>query len=388
MPETGRSHELNLALLAIRELYLRLFLADTGSVATLLAGLLRTCAGLITAGRTGLRRFLLTGARCTAAFLASLWLFWLTIPLRITEMVVSLNEVIDREVVLAIVKPGAAPDDLLELNHRIHRPHEYDVADVTRIHAGRELLRGSQNGRDSLFVVLKVAQPLLAQRAIMRSHSLAVVGVGALLDLVDQVAHGQRMGLRGTKDDGFFFLVDLVHEDLDALLLALLDLDDLVEILLFVAFSGLDLAFHHGVVRGEYIVIQRGSDLLQAEGCKETIVDAVFERIDEHRLAEVGIGVGVVLSLRRSSQTQLHGGGEVFEDTAPVAFIICTASVALVDDDEVEEVRRVLAKVRGIALTTHKGLEDREENAAVLRHLALLLDLVGSDANERIFGEG
>src|SRR5690606_12072510 len=106
------------------------------------------------------------------------------------------------------------------------------------------------------------------------------------------------------------------------------------------------------------------------------------------RLAEVGISVGVVLALGRSGQAQLHGGREVFEDTAPVAFIICTAPVALVDDDEVEEVRRVLAKVRRIALTTHKGLEDREENAAVLRHLTLLLDLVRSDTHERIFGEG
>ena len=140
MPETGRSHELNLALLAICELHLRLFFAGTGSVTAFLAGLLRACAGLITAGRTGLRRCLLAGARCIAAFLTGFRLYRLAIPLRITEVVVSLNEVVDREVVLAIVKPGATPDDLLELNHRIHRPHQHDVAYVTRIHAGRELL--------------------------------------------------------------------------------------------------------------------------------------------------------------------------------------------------------------------------------------------------------
>jgi hypothetical protein len=30
-------------------------------------------------------------------------------------------------------------DDLLELDHRIDRPHEYDVADVARVHPGRQL---------------------------------------------------------------------------------------------------------------------------------------------------------------------------------------------------------------------------------------------------------
>src|SRR5690606_40295418 len=54
----------------------------------------------------------------------------LAIPLRITEVVMCLHEVIDREVILPVVEPRSAPDDLLELEHRVHRPHQYDVADV------------------------------------------------------------------------------------------------------------------------------------------------------------------------------------------------------------------------------------------------------------------
>jgi hypothetical protein len=33
----------------------------------------------------------------------------------------------------------------------------------------------------------------------------------------------------------------------------------------------------------------------------------------------------------------LHGGGEVFENPAPVALVVGTAAMALVDDNEVEE---------------------------------------------------
>ena len=66
--------------------------------------------------------------------------------------------------------------------------------------------------------------------------------------------------------------------------------------------------------------------------------------------------------------------------------------MALVDDDEVEEVRRILAEVgRRLAILrrpAHEGLEDREEQAAVLRHLALLANVVRLDPHQRILGEG
>src|SRR5206468_6064539 len=66
------------------------------------------------------------------------------------EMKVRLHEVEDREVVLAIVEPCAATNDLFELNHGVDRAHENDVANVAGIHAGRELLRSGQNRRNGL----------------------------------------------------------------------------------------------------------------------------------------------------------------------------------------------------------------------------------------------
>jgi len=111
-----------------------------------------------------------------------------------------------------------------------------------------------------------------------------------------------------------------------------------------------------------------------------------------HRLAEVGVGVGVDGALGRGGQAQLHGRREVVQDRAPRALVPGAATVALVDDDEVEEVTRVVAEVR-LSLTiraraAHEGLEDGEEDAAVLRHPALLADVAWVDANQRIVGEG
>ena len=66
--------------------------------------------------------------------------------------------------------------------------------------------------------------------------------------------------------------------------------------------------------------------------------------------------------------------------------------MALVDDDEVEEIRRILAEIgRGLAVLrrpAHERLEDGEEQAAVLRHLALLADVLRRDPHHRVLGEG
>ena len=135
---------------------------------------------------TGRRRLLDADAGIAAALLAVLRLDRFAVPFRIVEVVVRLHEVVDREVVLAVVEPRAAPDDLLELDHRIDRAHQHDVAHVARIDAGRELLRRGQDGRDGLLVVLEVAQVLVAERAVVGRHALAVVRVAAGLHLVDR----------------------------------------------------------------------------------------------------------------------------------------------------------------------------------------------------------
>ena len=143
----------------------------------------------------------------------------------------------------------------------------------------------------------------------------------------------------------FSLLVDLLHEQLDAVRLALLDLDDLVEVGFRVALAGFDLALDQLVVGRVDVLVERGGDLLHLERRQEAVVDAFLERVDVDRLAEVGVGVDVVLALGRGGQAELHGRREVLQDAAPVALVVGAAAMALVDDDEIEEVRRILAEV-------------------------------------------
>ena len=157
---------------------------------------------------------------------------------------VCLHKIINSEVVLAVIQPRAAPNDLLELDHRIHGPHEHDIAHIARVHPSGELLRCGQDGGDGFFVVLKLAQPLLAQSAVLRGHPLAIVGVGAGLALVYQVAHHQRMLLRGAKHNGLVALVNGGHEDVHPLFLTRLDLYEAVEVFLFIPLARFNFAFH------------------------------------------------------------------------------------------------------------------------------------------------
>ncbi len=115
-------------------------------------------------------------------------------------MKVRLHEIVNREVILTVVKSRAAPDDLLEFDHGIDRAHQHDVADVARVHARRKLLRRGQNGGDSLFIVLKIAQMLLTQVAIIRRDPLAIIRVFAGFQLVDEVAHKQGVRLVRAED--------------------------------------------------------------------------------------------------------------------------------------------------------------------------------------------
>ena len=86
--------------------------------------------------------------------------------------------------------------------------------------------------------------------------------------------HGLAAELRGTLDETgklavglqLFTLVDAVHEQLDAVSLALFDFDEAVEVFFFVAFALLHCAIQHHVIDGVNIVVQRGCNLLHSEG--------------------------------------------------------------------------------------------------------------------------
>ena len=110
------------------------------------------------------------------------------------------------------------------------------------------------------------------------------------------------------------------------------------------------------------------------------------KRILVDRPPEVAVGIGVDVALGRGGHAELVRGLEVFEDLTPRAFVLRAAPVAFVDDDEVEEVGRVLPVELPARLALHERFVDREENGRVRRHLVVaLVDRLGRDAGERVF---
>ena len=61
--------------------------------------------------------------------------------------------------------------------------------------------------------------------------------------------------------------------------------------------------------------------------------------------------------------------------------------MTFVNDDKVEVVLWVFAKIWRVVGTTHEGLEDGEEDAPIGGDAPVLADRVGADADERIIGE-
>ncbi len=79
-------------------------------------------------------------------------------------------------------------------------------------------------------------------------------------------------------------------------------------------------------------------------GRQEPVLDASSQAVLEDRVAEVLIGVGTVPVDRGRRQTELHRGIKVLEDAAPLGVRSGAAAMALVHDDEIEEVGRVVGE--------------------------------------------
>src|SRR6202049_896199 len=109
MPEGSGYHVLDGAFFSVGQLHRGFSSAHAGTLPASLAGLFRTLARLLPADSTWSRRSLHTLAGIGTALRAGFRFKRLAIPFRIVEMNVSPHEVVDREIILATVKPGAAP---------------------------------------------------------------------------------------------------------------------------------------------------------------------------------------------------------------------------------------------------------------------------------------
>ena len=142
MPEAGHHHVLDAALFAIGQFY-RDFVATFTHArffATIGTLLLRAFTGRLPTLGARARWLDFTSARAASALVTGFGCNRFTIPFRILKVMMRFNEIIDREVVLAIVESRAPTNDLLELDHRIHRTQQHDVAHIAGIDARGEFL--------------------------------------------------------------------------------------------------------------------------------------------------------------------------------------------------------------------------------------------------------
>ena len=109
---------------------------------------------------------------------------------------------------------------------------------------------------------------------------------------------------------------------------------------------------------------------MHAEGSEKPVRDALGEAVLVDRIAEVRVGVDIVLPAWRGGHAELGRRLEPLQDLAPVAVVAGAAPMAFVDDDEIEEVSRVLPVEARPALVAGDALTGREVHVAALRGVA------------------
>ena len=301
------------------------------------------------------------------------------VELGVGEEAGGLGEVEDVEEELAVVvpEPGAATDDLLELHDGIDDAGKDDVLAGRGVHARREQLGRGEDDRRGRLHVLEPAQVTDADVALVGGHPADVIGV-----LLDQV------GVEVVQFPPHLVGVFLVHAEHDGLGEAVGPLeevgdaagdgfgagaegDDPLEILGLVLLVG-DLppvAVQLAPARSPAERVVGRDDAVDAVGGEEAVLDALAQGIGVDGVAEVGVSVHVHVALGRGGHPELEGGLEILQDFPPTALVPGTAPVALVHDDEVEEVGRILAVEPWSAFVLGDRLVDGEV------HLPPLADL-------------
>lgn len=77
---------------------------------------------------------------------------------------------------------------------------------------------------------------------------------------------------------------------------------------------------------------------MHAVGSEESVGETLAEAVLENRVSKVAVGRLVVTTQRSGGHADLHGGREMFQNLPPVAFLPRAATMALVNDNEIEEV--------------------------------------------------
>ena len=314
-------------------------------------------------------------------------LHWVTVEGRVGKQLGGALEVEDGEPALAQVfaQPRAPADDLFEQRHRLDVLVQHDQLAGLRIHARAHQLGSGGDDRVGLLGVDEVVELALALGVVAGDlHHVvglagAEVGVGVAQGLahtggvLDVLAEDDRLvvAVRGFQvfgDLGGHHLVAALQHQLAVHVRAGVDpvFDDVAQLV----------GHALGRAPAEGVLVQvDADDLVRGQ---VAILDALAQAVGVDGLAEV-VGVGDVGGLLgRGRQADLGGGAEVAEDVAPGRVFGGAAAVALVDDDEVEEVGRELLVDVALFFRAADGLVQRQVD------LVALVDLLGGSVDGQV----
>ena len=128
--------------------------------------------------------------------------------------------------------------------------------------------------------------------------------------------------------------------------------------------------------------IPLGHDAMHPVGRKKAVLDSLAQAVGVYRVAEISIRVAIVLSQRRRRHAQLKGGLEVAQNLAPIAVVFGAAAMALVDDNQIEEILRIFFVKSGPVFVFGDRLVNREIHLAAFVDFAVL-DLPAGVAESR-----
>ena len=221
---------------------------------------------------------------------------------------------VERELAVVGSQSRAASDDLLELGHRADDPGQHDVLARWSVDAGGQQVRGGQDDGRSRLHVLEPGPVSVADMTLVRSDPAHIVGVfldQIGVELGERAAHLQCVLLADAEDDRLRETVGLAHEagevpgdgpgprpdrdqtlEVRGVVLGVRDRSSVpVDLALARAPSG-------GIVVGD--------DTMHAEGGEKPVLDALGKAVFIDRIAEIRVGIDVVLAARRSCRPGLR----------------------------------------------------------------------------------
>src|SRR3990172_9724880 len=117
--------------------------------------------------------------------------------------------------------------------------------------------------------------------------------------------------------------------------------------------------------------VDRGDDSMDSIGSEKAVLDALAKAVGVERVTKVTVRVTIIFSERGSCHTNLADRVEILEDLAPVALIGSAPPMALIHDDQVKEVWRIIPVQTGATLVFSDGLVDSEVHLPSLHGIAL-----------------